>query len=97
MFRLLSFSVYSVLITGCGEEDITEPEAEMTEPEEEIDEPEKPCMREGPPNTLGFSSTPAPGATISSSQEFTLMFDFVATEVTVNGIAATSTNPSYES
>lgn len=82
-----------VLITGCGEEDITEPEAEMTEPKEEIDEPEEPCMREGPPPTFTFSTTPAPGATISSSQEFTLMFDPVATEVTVNGIAATSTNP----
>ena len=91
---MVIFLGVSVLITGCGEEDITEPEAEMTEPEEEIDEPEKPCMREGPPNTHAFSSTPAPGATISSSQEFTLMFDFVATEVTVNGIAATSTNSS---
>ena len=92
-FVIIFFGV-SVLITGCGGEDITEPEAEMTEPEEEIDEPEDPCMREGPPPTFTFSTTPAPGATISSSQEFTLMFDPVATEVTVNGIAATSANPS---
>ena len=29
------FFYVSVLIIGCGEEDITEPEAEITEPEEE--------------------------------------------------------------
>ena len=91
---IIIFFGVSVLITGCGEENITEPDEEMAEPDEEIDESEAPCMREGPPNTFAFSSTPAPGATISSSQEFTLMFDFVATEITVNGIAATSTNPS---
>ena len=91
---MIIFLGVSVLITGCGEKDITEPKAEMTESEEEIDESEEPCMREVPPPTFAFSATPAPGATISSSQEFTLMFDFVATEVTVNGIAATSTNPS---
>ena len=42
-FVIIFFGV-SVLITGCGEEDITEPGAEMPEPEEEIDEPEDPCL-----------------------------------------------------
>ena len=70
-----------VLITGCGEEDITEPEAEIVEPED-------PCIQEGPPNTaIPFDITPAPGGIISSSQEFTLIFDMVVVEVTVNEVA----------
>lgn len=81
----------SVLITGCGEEDIMDPEEEMAEPEEEMVEPEDPCLRKGPPNTGQLTVEPAPGATISSSQEFTLIFDMVVVEVTVNGISATAT------
>lgn len=77
----------SVLITGCGEEDITEPEAEMTELED-------PCLQKGPPNTGQLTVTPAPGGIISSTQEFTLIFDMVVVEVTVNGVAATSTHAS---
>ena len=89
------FFCVSVLITGCGEEDITEPEEEMVELQEEINEPEDPCMQEGPPDGgLPLNITPAPGTTISSSQEFTLMFDPVVTEVIVNGIAATDTKAS---
>ena len=85
---IIIFFGVSVLITGCGEEDITEPE-------EEIDEPEEPCMQEGPPPpTFAFSITPAPGGIISPNQEFTLTFDFIATAVTVNGISATATNAS---
>lgn len=72
-----------VLITGCGKEDITEPEAEMTEPKEEVDEPEDPCLQKGPPNAaLPFNITPGPGGMISSSQEFTLDFRMVVVEVT---------------
>ncbi len=56
-----------VLITGCGEENITELEAEMPEPEEEIDDPEDPCLQQGPPNTGQLTVTPAPGGVISSS------------------------------
>ena len=92
---IIIFFHVSVLITGCGEEDITEPEAEMAEPEEEIDEPEDPCMPEGPPDAAHpFNITPGPGAMISSSQEFTLDFRMVVVEVTVNGVAATSTHAS---
>ena len=91
---LLFFLGVSVLITECGGEDITEPEEEMAEPEAEMVEPEAPCMREGPPPTFAFSVTPAQGTIISPNQEFTLMFDFIATEVTVNGISATATNAS---
>ena len=86
-FVIIFFGVL-VLITGCGEEDITEPEEEMTEPED-------PCMQKGPPPTIDpFSITPTPGGIISSSQEFTLTFDMVVVEVTVNGVAATSTHAS---
>ena len=92
---MIIFLGVSVLITGCGEEDITEPEAEMAEPEEEIDEPEDPCMQEGPPPAIiPFDITPFPGKIISSSQKFTLVFDMVVVEVTVNGIAATDTKAS---
>ena len=76
-----------VLITGCGEEDITEPEAEIVEPED-------PCLQKGPPPASQFVVQPAAGATISSTQQFTLDFDTAfgqITEVTVNGIAATDT------
>ena len=53
-------------------------------------EPEDPCMQEAPPHTGPlFSITPSPGAVISSNQEFTLDFDMVVVEVTVNGISAT--------
>ena len=73
----------SVLITGCDGEDIAEPE-------EKIDEPEDPCMQEGPPHTGPlFITTPFPGETISSTQEFTFHFDQLTTEATVNGISAT--------
>ena len=69
-----------------------DPEEEMTELEEEMVEPEDPCLQEGPPNAAApFNIIPAPGATISSSQEFTLDSDMVVIEVTVNGIAATDT------
>ena len=77
----------SVLITGCGEEDITVPE-------EEIDEPEDPCTQKPSPNTSQLHVTPHLNTTISSSQEFTLTFDMVVVEVTVNGISATTTNAS---
>ena len=83
-----------VLITGCGEENITELEAEMPEPEEEIDDPEDPCLQQGPPNTGQLTVTPAPGGVISSSQEFMLIVDTFPTEVieaTANGISATAT------
>ena len=56
---IIFFSV-SVLIIGCGEEDITEPEEEMAEPEETM-------MQKAPPNTGQLTVTPAAGATISSS------------------------------
>ena len=81
---LLFFLLFqSCLITGCGEEDIAEPEEETAEPED-------PCIPKVPPNTaFPFDITPAAGATISSSQEFTLDFDMVVIEVTVNGISAT--------
>ena len=81
---IIIFFCLSVLITGCGEEDITVPE-------EEIDEPEDPCMQKGPPNTGQLTVTPAAGAIIPSSQEFTLIFDMVVVEVTANGISATDT------
>ena len=58
-------------------------------PEEEMAEPEDPCLQKGPPNTGQLTVTPPAGATISSSQEFTLIFDMVVVEVTVNGISAT--------
>ena len=78
-----------VLITGCGEEDITVPE-------EEIDEPEDPCIPKVPPNTaIPFHITPAAGTTISLSQEFTLDFDMVVIEVTVNGISATGSGRTW--
>ena len=77
----------SVLITGCGEEDITVSE-------EEIDEPEDPCTQKAPPNTGQLHVTPHLNTTISSSQEFTLTFDMVVVEATVNGISATTTNAS---
>ena len=77
-----------VLITGCGEEDIMDPE-------EEIDEPEDPCIQKGPPNTHQFSITPAPGGIISPNQEFTLDFDMVVIEVTVNGISATGSGRTW--
>ena len=84
-----------VLVTGCGGEDITEPEAEMDEVEEGMVELEDPCMPEGPPNAaLPFNITPAPDGIISSTQEFTLIFDMVVVEVTVNGVAATDTKAS---
>lgn len=92
-FAIIFFGAL-VLITGCGEEDITEPEEEMTEPEEEIDEPEDPCLQKGPPPASQFVIQPAAGAIISSTQEFTLTFDTAfgkITEVTVNGISATDT------
>ena len=69
-FMIIFFGAF-VLITGCGEEDITEPE---TEPEAEMVEPEDPCMQKGPP-TDRFTVTPFPGEVISSTQEFTLTFD----------------------
>ena len=82
MCFIICFGI-SVLITGCGEEDIVEPEEEMAEPED-------PCMQEAPPHTGPlFSITPSPGAVISSNQEFTLDFDMVVVEVTVNRISAT--------
>lgn len=83
-----------VLVTGCGEEDITEPEAEMDESEEGMVELEDPCLQKGPPNTGQLTVTPAPGGIISSTQEFTLIFDMVVVEVTVNGVAATDTKAS---
>ena len=80
---LLFFFGVSVLITGCGEEDIAEPEEEMAEPED-------PCIPKVPPHTGPlFITTPIAGEIISSSQEFTLDFDMVVIEVTVNGISAT--------
>ena len=85
-FVIIFFGVL-VLITGCGEEDITEPEEEMTEPED-------PCLQKGPPPASQFVVQPATGAIISSTQEFTLTFDTAfgqITEVTVNGISATDT------
>ena len=83
-----------VLIAGCSGKDITEPEAEMIEPEGEIDEPEDPCLKKGPPPASQFVVQPAAGATISSTQEFTLDFDTAfgqITKVTVNGVSATDT------
>jgi hypothetical protein len=80
---IISFGA-SVLITGCGEEDITDPDEEMAEPQETV-------MEKRPPSTLQFTFTPAAGAVISSNQEFTLTFDIAVIEVTVNGIAATDT------
>jgi hypothetical protein len=80
---IISFGA-SVLITGCGEEDITDPEEEMDEPEETV-------MDKGPPFDGQLSVTPAPGVIISSSQEFTLAFDIAVMEVIVNGISATDT------
>ena len=85
---IIIFLAVSVLIIGCGEEDIVEPEEETAEPED-------PCIPKVPPNTASpFGITPAAGLTISSSQEFTLDFDMVVIEVTVNGVAATATNAS---
>lgn len=85
---IIFFSV-SVLITGCGEEDIAEPEEEMVEPED-------PCMQKGPPNTAPpFHMIPVAGTTISSSQEFTLDFDMVVIEVTVNGLSATGSGRTW--
>ena len=49
-FMIMFFGV-SVLITGCGEEDIMEPEEEMAEPED-------PCLQKGPPNTGQLTVTP---------------------------------------
>ena len=87
-FVIIFFSAL-VLITGCGEEDITVPE-------EEIDEPEDPCIPKVPPNTaIPFHITPADGTTISLSQEFTLDFDMVVIEVTVNGISATGSGRTW--
>ena len=80
---IISFGA-SILITGCGEEDITEPEEEMDEPQETV-------MDKGPPFDGQLSVTPAPGVIISSSQEFTVTFDIAVIEVTVNGISATDT------
>ena len=80
---MIIFFGASILITGCGEEDITEPEEEIAEPEETV-------MEKGPPGTA-FTITPAPGAVISSNQEFTLTFDIAVIEVIVNGISATDT------
>ena len=94
-FVIIFFGI-SVLITGCGEEDIMDPEEEMAEPEEEMVEPEDPCIPKVPPNTASpFDITPAPGATISSGQEFTLDFDMVVIEVTVNGISATGSGRTW--
>ena len=88
---MIIFFGASIPITGCGEEDITEPEEEMDEPEEEMDEPQETVMEKGPPNGSQPPVTPAPGVVISSNQEFTLTFDIAVIEVTVNGIAATDT------
>ena len=86
---IIIFFAVSVLITGCGEEDIVEPEEETVEPQETA-EPEDPCIPKVPPNTAPpFHITPAAGVTIASGQEFTLDFDMVVIEVTVNGISAT--------
>ena len=82
-FMIISFGA-SILITGCGEEDITDPDEEMAEPQETV-------MQKGPPFDGQLSVTPAPGVIISSSQEFTLAFDIAVIEVTVNGISATDT------
>ena len=71
-----------------------DPEEEIAEPEAEMVQPEAPCMREGPPNTGQLTVEPASGATISSTQEFTLILDMVVVEVTVNGISATDTKAS---
>ena len=88
---IIIFLAVSVLIIGCGEEDIVEPEEETVEPQETA-EPEDPCIPKVPPNTVSpFGITPAAGVTISSSQEFTLDFDMVVIEVTVNGLSATDT------
>ena len=65
-FVIIFFGVL-VLITGCGEEDITEPEEEIDELEEGMTEPEDPCLQQGPPNTGQLTVTPAPGGVISSS------------------------------
>ena len=74
----------SVLIIGCGEEDITEPEEKI------IDEPGDPCISKVPPHTGPlFIITPLPGEIISPTQEFTLHFDLPTTEATVNGLSAT--------
>ena len=81
MFQLIFIDAL-VRITGCGEEDIAEPEEEMAEPEETV-------MQKTPPNTGQLTVTPFPGTVISSNQEFTLDFDMVVVEVTVNGISAT--------
>ena len=85
-FMVIFFGV-SVLITGCGGEDITDPDEEMAEPQETV-------MEKGPPPASQFTITPGAGAIISSTQEFTLHFNKVTTEATVNGVAATSTNAS---
>ena len=80
-FTLIFISAL-VLITGCGEEDIADPE-------EKIDEPEDPCISKVPPHTGPlFIITPVPGEIISPTQEFTLHFDLPTTEATVNGISA---------
>ena len=80
---IIIFFIVSVLITGCGEEDITKPE-------EKIDEPEDPCISKFPPHTGPlFIITPVPGEIISPTQEFMLHFDLPTTEATVNGISAT--------
>ena len=84
MCIMIIFFGASILITGCGEEGITDPEEEMDEPEETV-------MDKGPPFDDQLSVTPAPCAIISSSQEFTVTFDIAVIEITVNGISATDT------
>ena len=77
------------LFTGCGGEDATDTEEEPTElTEEEPAEHEETMPEKGPPGSH-LVVTPPPGGIISSSQEFTLIFDNAATEVAVNGKSAT--------
>ena len=57
---IIIFFGASVLITGCGGEDITDSEEEIAEPQETV-------MEKGPPPASQFSTTPAPGAIISSN------------------------------
>ena len=80
---IIIFFGASTLITGCGGENITDPEEEIAETQE------IPIGK----ILLGthFTIAPAPGAIIFSSQEFTLGFDYAVIEVTVDGISATNT------
>ena len=76
----------SALITGCGEEDIMDPEEEIAKTQE--------VPLEKIPLGTPFAITPSLGEIITSSQEFTLTFDKLTTEATVNGISATDTKAS---